>query len=252
MTAEAIGWAAALGLLGVILGSFVATLVVRWPAGRSVVHGRSACDGCGRTLRAAEMVPLLGFAWMRGRCATCGGTIDRAHPAIEALALAIGVAAGLVASGPGSAAAAVFGWMLLALGALDLAAFWLPDRLTLALALLGAGASVAGLGVEPVEAVIGGIGGYAGLRLVGWAYRRTRGREGLGGGDAKLLGAIGLWIGWRMLPAVLLCACLVGLGVVSWRRLTGRRVTGSDVLPLGTLLALAAYPARLAMIGWGG
>lgn len=247
-TTDAMVWAVGLGLLGAILGSFVATLVVRWPAGRSVLHGRSACDGCGRTLAPPELVPLISFAGQRGRCGTCGTAIDRRHPVIELLALGIGVAAGWVGSGPVAIAGAVFGWLLLALAALDLAALWLPDRLTGALAV--GGLATGWLGVVPplTERVIGGVAGFASLWLIGWSYHRLRGRQGLGGGDPKLFGAIGLWLGWRALPAVLLLACLLGLGMVAWRLLTRRAVSGGDAMPLGTLLAVAAYPAWLVMI----
>ena len=243
-------WPIALGVLGAVLGSFIATLAIRWPAGRSVVHGRSCCDGCGRTLRAADLVPLLSWGWRRGRCATCAAPIDALHPVVEVLALAIGLAAGLVAPGAEGIAGAAFGWLLLALGALDWRAWWLPDRLSLLLAALGLATGAAGIVPPLADRLIGGVAGYLSLRLIGWAYRRIRGREGLGGGDAKLLGAIGLWLGWRALPAVLLCACLVGLGIVGWRLATGRRVAASDAMPLGTLMAVAAYPAWLVMIGW--
>lgn len=246
--APAGAWAGGLALLGAILGSFIATLAIRWPVGRSVVAGRSACDGCGRPLGAWELVPLLSFAVLRGRCATCRHPINRLHPAVEAVAAAIGLAAGLVAPGPEALAGAAFGWLLLALGTVDLLAFWLPDRLTAPLAL---GGLLAGsLGLEPplADRAVGGAAGYLSLRLIAWTYRRLRGREGLGGGDAKLLGGIGLWLGWRPLPAVLFCACLVGLGAVLFRMLTGRAVRGGDMVPLGTLLALAAYPGWLLMV----
>ncbi len=210
--------AVALGLLGAITGSFIATLVVRWPAGRSVAAGRSACDGCGKPLGVAELVPLLSFALQRGRCRACRAPIARFHPAIELAAAAIGASAGWVAPGWEGLAGATFGWLLLALGALDLAAFWLPDTLTLP------------------------------LGLVAHGYRRVRGRAGLGGGDPKLFGAIGLWLGWSMLPGVLLAASLAGLGYVGWRALVRRPVARSDALPLGALLALAAYPAWLLMV----
>ena len=248
--ADAVAWPIGLGLFGAIIGSFVATLVVRWPAGRSVARGRSACDGCGRVLRARELVPIASYLAQRGRCRSCGGRIDPRHPLIELLALAIGAAAGWAAPGPVGVAGAVAGWLLLALGALDLALLWLPDRLTGSLAVVGVAAGL--LGAEPAlaERLIGGVGGLVALWLVGWSYHRLRGRQGLGGGDPKLLGAIGLWLGWRLLPAVLLLACLIGLGVVAWRGLTGRRVAASDAMPLGTLLAVAAYPAWLVMVAW--
>ncbi len=248
---SASGWAAALGLLGALIGSFVATLVLRWTEDRSVLHGRSACDGCGRTLRAHELVPLLSALVSRGQCRRCGGRVDPLHWQIEAAALAIGAIAGWVAPGATGIGGAVFGWLLLALGALDARAFWLPDRLVLPLA---AGGIVAGLiGVPPAltDRLIAGVAGFALLWLVAAGYRMRRGREGLGGGDPKLLGAIGLWLGWRMLPAVLLCGGLIGMGVVLFRQLTGRPMAATDALPLGTLMALAAYPAWLMMIGGG-
>ena len=71
----------------------------------------------------------------------------------------------------------------------------------------------------------------------------------MGGGDPKLMGAIGLWLGWRMLPGVLLAACVIGIGFVALRHLLGRRASGQDMVPLGLLLALAAYPAWMLMIG---
>ena len=243
-----------LALLGAIVGSFLATLVVRWPGGRSVVRGRSGCDGCGRALGAWELVPLVSWAAARGRCGACGGLIDRAHPGVELACLAVGLSAGLAAGWPQAAAGAVFGWLLVALAALDLRAWWLPDRLTATLAVTGALAGMAGAALGPpdlAERLIGGAVGFGSLWVIAFAYRRIRGREGMGGGDPKLMGAIGLWLGWRLLPAVLLVAALIGLGwaLIQWVR--GRAVAGSDALPFGALLAAAAYPAWLIMVAAG-
>lgn len=242
-------WALALGVLGVVAGSFLATLVVRWPAGRTL-GGRSACDGCGRTLGAGELVPLLSAAASRGRCRGCGARIDPVHPAMELACVAVGASAGWAAPGLEGAAGAAFGWLLAALAALDRRAFWLPDRLVLPLAAIGLVGDVAGLAPPLTERLIGGAGGFALLWAVAAGYRRLRGREGLGGGDPKLFGAIGLWLGWRVLPAVLLVAGLIGLGVVAFRALSGRPMARTDALPLGTLLAAAAYPAWWMMVAW--
>lgn len=241
-------WAALYGVAGAIVGSFVAALVLRWLDDRSVLTGRSACDACGRTLRVWELVPVLSALWLRGRCARCGARIDPVHGRIEGLAALIGVAAGWVA-GPDGWTGALFGWSLLALGALDALALWLPDRLTLWLAGTGMMTGALGFGPSFGERMLGGVIGFGLLWAIAAGYRRWRGREGLGGGDAKLLGAIGLWLGWRMLPGVLLAACLIGLGWVAVRHVLGRRIAGDDMVPLGTLLALAAYPAWLLMIG---
>ena len=231
-----------------MIGSFVATLVLRWPDGRGIVRGRSACDGCGRTLRAGELVPLLSAAVLRGRCRTCRVAIAPLHWQVELAATAIGALSGWLAPGVEGVAGAVFGWLLLALALLDLRAWWLPDALTALLAATGIAGGVLGLGPSLSDRLIGGAGGFALLWLVAAGYRRWRGREGMGGGDPKLFSGIGLWLGWAMLPAVLLVASLVGLGAVLVARLLGRPMARSDALPLGTLLAAAAYPAWALMI----
>jgi leader peptidase (prepilin peptidase)/N-methyltransferase len=238
-----------LGGLGAIVGSFLATLVVRWPEGRSVARGRSACDACGVILGVRDLVPLLSAALARGRCRRCGARIDPRHWQIELGCLGVGVLAGLAVPGPVGLAGSVFGWLLLTLAALDINEFWLPDALTAPLAAAGLASGL--LGIEPalIDRVIGGVGGFAALWAVGAGYKALRHRDGLGGGDPKLLGAIGLWLGWRMLPAVVLLAALIGLAVVLLGILRGRPTSMGDRLPFGALLAIAAYPAWLFLIG---
>jgi leader peptidase (prepilin peptidase) / N-methyltransferase len=230
-------WPVLLGVLGAVFGSFIAVIAIRWPKGERA-QGRSRCDACGETIRAAELVPLLSFVVQRGRCRRCHARIGRSHLVIEGLGAAIGIVAGYMAPGIEGVAGAVFGWLLLALAAIDLAAFWLPDRLVAGLALTGLFSGAAGLG-PPIEArLIGGAAGFGVLWIVAALYRRLRGRTGLGGGDPKLFGAIGLWLGWRALPEVLLAACVIGL---VWA--VGMRMRGEQRLPLGTLLAAAAFAA---------
>ncbi|MDB5675230.1 MAG: peptidase [Sphingomonas bacterium] len=242
-------WPVALGLLGAIIGSFVATLVIRWPEGRSVLRGRSHCDSCDAMLGARDLVPLVSAALARGRCRHCAAPIDPRHWQIELAAAAIGVAAGLAVPGPVATAGAAFGWLLLALAALDLAIFWLPNQLTIILAVGGLLTGVIGIDPPLTTRLIGGAAGFAGLWCVGQGYRLLRKREGLGGGDPKLLGAIGLWLGWAMLPAVLLLAALTGLALVLVGHLSGRAARLDDRVPFGALLAIAAYPAWLFLLG---
>ena len=244
-------WPVALGVLGAIAGSFIAALVIRWPQGRSVLAGRSACDACGRTLTPVDLVPLASALWLRGRCRTCGAPIDPLHWRVELLAAMIGAIAGLAVPGPVAVAGALFGWLLLALAVLDVTEFWLPDRLTLALALAGIGVGLLGVPPSWSDRLIGGIAGFGALWLIATGYRLLRHREGLGGGDPKLFGAIGLWLGWRMLPIVLVFACLVGFALIALRLLGGQRVAGDDRLPFGALMAIAAYPAWLLMLAFG-
>jgi leader peptidase (prepilin peptidase)/N-methyltransferase len=161
--ATLIFWPVALGLLGAILGSFIAALVIRWPEGRSVMRGRSQCDACGVTLRPRDLVPLLSAALSRGRCRACGAAIDPLHWQIELAALWIGVAAGLTIGGPVALAGAAFGWLLLALAALDITEFWLPDRLTATLALAGLATGLLGIDPSLSDRLIGGATGFAAL-----------------------------------------------------------------------------------------
>jgi leader peptidase (prepilin peptidase)/N-methyltransferase len=229
-------------VLGAIIGSFLATLVSRWPRGASVVAGRSACDACGARIGARDLVPIASALLLRGRCRACGAEIAPHHRWMELLAALAGAASLLVEPGIQGLAGALFGWMLLALAALDLKHFWLPDRLTAPLALLGFGCGLAGWPPSLADRLIGAVAGFVSLALIALAYRRLRGREGMGGGDAKLLGAIGAWLGWQTLPAVILGASLVGLAHVGARLLAGQPVLATDRLPLGALMALAAFP----------
>ena len=241
MTVLAVWWALGGALAGLIAGSFIATLVIRWPAGRGL-GGRSACDGCGRGLGLRDLVPVLSWAIARGKCRTCGARIDWRHPAIEGVAALVGLVAMVVAPGLAGAAGALFGWQLLTLAALDAEHFWLPDRLTGLLAASGLAVGVAGIGVDIQSRLIGGVAGFAVLFAIAWAYRRVRGREGMGGGDPKLLGAIGCWMGWQALPIVLIGASGIGLLAALAMLVRGREVAATTRLPLGTLMAVAAFP----------
>jgi len=92
-------WPLLLGVLGLVFGSFIATVAMRWPQGRSALRGRSECDSCGKTLRADELVPVASFLLQRGKCRSCGAPIPRGHLGVELLALGIGLAAGFAAPG---------------------------------------------------------------------------------------------------------------------------------------------------------
>lgn len=237
------------GIAGLIAGSFVGALTTRWPDGRSVADGRSRCDVCGTVLAPSDLVPVLSFIRLRGRCRACGAAIAPVHLVAELACALVGATAFAVAPLPVAIAGAVFGWTLVATALLDAAHFWLPDRLTLPLGALGLAVSGAGYGVPIRDSVIGAAAGYASLALIALAYRAVRGRTGLGGGDPKLFACIGAWLGWTMLPPVLLLASLAGLASVAIRRMRGLPVLGTDRVPLGTLLAIAAWPIWLAMTG---
>ncbi|MCW2382399.1 MULTISPECIES: prepilin peptidase [unclassified Sphingobium] len=233
--------------LGLIAGSFLGAIVTRWPRGESVMRGRSACDACGRTLGAIDLIPLLSALRTRGRCRTCGARIDPAHVIMELGAAMIGGVCAWLLPLPAAALVAVALWILLALAVLDARHFWLPDALTLPLAVLGLTLGDWLVPAPFADRMIGAAIGYIGLFLLAMSYRRLRGREGLGLGDAKLLGAIGAWLGWQLLPVVLLLASVGGLIWAVILRLKGHALSGNMRLPFGTFLCLAApLAARLA------
>lgn len=234
-----------MGILGAILGSFIAALVSRWPQGRSVLAGRSQCDGCAMVLKPWHLIPVLSFVGLRGRCAACGQRIDRDALWIELIAAGVGALSMMVHPGWHGLAMAIFGWLLLPLAWLDLRHFWLPHLLTLALATAGFGAGTGGIAPDMLSRIIGGCAGFAGLWLVAAGYRHLRGRDGLGGGDPLLLGAIGLWLGWQALPMVLLGASGAGLMAALVMQRRGADISTATRFPLGTLLALAAWPVAL-------
>ncbi len=239
-------------VFGLIVGSFLATLIVRWPQGQSAIGGRSHCDKCGRQLGLAELVPVISYLVQSGKCKRCGAEITSNHLMIELAAGLIGGLALYVAPGVEGVLGALFGWQLLALAALDAEHHWLPDKLTFLLAITGLLVGLMIAEPDMVARLIGGIAGFASLTLISFGYKFFRGRDGLGGGDPKMLGAIGCWLGWSALPLVLLVAALIGFVAIIGMRLRGEEITGSSELPLGSFMAVAAIPLWLIQTAIGG
>lgn len=189
---------------------------------------------------------VAGLVVGRVRLAPAAPGSTRGGPARLSLLAAGGAILGLwSALGQTSAAAAIltalFAWQLLLIAVVDAEHFWLPDRLTFPLALTGLIAAAALDERRLADGVIGTAVGFAALWLLSQGYRRLRGREGLGGGDPFLLGAIGAWVGWAGLPSVLLWAGLAGLSVVAGRAAAGRPLSGADRLPFGVFLAIGGW-----------
>lgn len=224
------------------IGSFLGVLIRRLPEGRPVTLARSSCEACGGTLTVPELVPLVSYLWQRGRCRRCGVAIGPFHPIVELAAFTVAVWAVFAETDPVRLwADCMLGWTLLALSWIDIRSMRLPDALTLPLLLAGLAVTAV---VQP-EALAGhaagAAAGYLALRAVAWCYHLLRGREGLGAGDAKLLGAAGAWLGVAWLPYVVLLAALLGLGAAAWLALRGRSVRADTALPFGPCLALAFW-----------
>jgi leader peptidase (prepilin peptidase)/N-methyltransferase len=233
-------------LFGAIIGSFVGTLVLRWPDGKSVASGRSACDGCGRTLTAPDLIPLLSFFVFRGRARCCGTNIATLHPLTEIFAVAIGAIAFAICSPQQAIAGAIFGWLLLTLALLDWRHFWLPAQLTYSLGIVGLAIGWLGIGVPFHDRLIGGLIGFVAFEALRIGYRLLRHRDGMGAGDARLFAGIGLWLGWRPLPLVLLLASFSGL-VWCMILIVARRGQPVGKVPFGAFLALAGWATWIAL-----
>jgi leader peptidase (prepilin peptidase)/N-methyltransferase len=227
-------------------GSFLGVLIRRLPARRPVVLGRSECDRCGARLAALDLVPLLSFAVLRGRCRRCGEPISPFHFHVELAALALAAAAAMVEVRPPVLwLDCVFGWALLALAWIDFEAMTLPDAITLPLLVTGLCATA---WLEPwmvIDHVVAAALGYAVLRGAGMIYRFVRGRDGIREGDAKLLAAIGAWVGTGGLPIVIPGAALVGLIAAGLIWLRGAELKTRTAVPFGPCLALAGWTVRL-------
>jgi leader peptidase (prepilin peptidase)/N-methyltransferase len=258
---QAVTLAAVCGLVGLIVGSFLNVVIHRLPRmmerewrqqcaeldGReapfapryNLVVPRSACPGCGRTIRAHENVPVLSWLFLRGRCAGCDMRIALRYPVIEVAAGAVGAyAAARYGFSLAALGAMLFVWTLLALATIDYDTQFLPDDLTLPLLWAGLILNIGGIFAPLSSAVIGSIAGYLSLWLVYWGFKLVTGKEGMGYGDFKLLAAIGAWLGWSALPLVILLSSLVGATIGIAMVALGRH--GRDKpIPFGPYLAAA-------------
>jgi leader peptidase (prepilin peptidase) / N-methyltransferase len=223
------------------VGSFLGLLIQRLPDGAPVVRGRSRCDACSTPLRVRDLVPLFSWLGGGGRCRYCRQPLGWFYPAVELAASAVAVVSVLIDAGQRAWLDGVLGWWLLALGWIDLRTWLLPDALTLPLIVAGLAASFVFDPDQLVNRALGAALGYASLMTIAALYRALRGREGLGGGDAKLLAASGAWLGAAALPPVILLAALSALAAAGSLRLAGIRLGVHSALPFGPFLALATW-----------
>jgi leader peptidase (prepilin peptidase)/N-methyltransferase len=224
------------------VGSFLGVVIARLPAGRPVALARSVCDECGVTLAPRELIPIASFLLQRGRCRRCGTRIAPFHLAVELAALLVVIWAAAVDRDSARLwLDCLLGWTLMTVSWIDWQSFWLPDTLTLPLLLAGLLVTLLLRPDAAADHAAAAAAGYAGLRAVGWGYRFFSGREGIGGGDAKLLAAAGAWVGLAALPLVILLAAMFGLVIALVLALAGREMRSTTPLPFGPSLALALW-----------
>ena len=251
-------------IFGLLVGSFLNVVILRLPEKMQAEWRRdsrdflglepeviepsvtlskpaSRCPSCGIPIKPHHNIPLFSYLFLKGRCKACAAPISIQYPLVELLA---GLLAGFFVYYYGlsitSLYGIVFSYSLLVLTGIDLHEKLLPDQITLPLLWLGLFANLSGTFVSLNEAVIGALAGYLSLWLVFWAFKLATGKEGMGYGDFKLLAALGAWMGWQMLPMVILLSTIVGATV----GIAGILFAGREKqVPM-------AFGPYLAMAGW--
>jgi len=217
------------------------------PNNFNLVVPRSTCPKCGHRIRAVENIPVFSYLVLRGKCAMCSNPISARYPVIEAVS---GIAAGYISwhfgFGLAAVTAIVFAWALIALTVIDIDTQLLPDSITLPMLWLGLLLNIGGTFTSLPSAVIGAAAGYLSLWSVYWIFKLTTGKEGMGFGDFKLLAAIGAWLGWKLLPLVILLSSFVG-AVIGILLIVIRKHGRNVPIPFGPYLAAAGLIAML----WG-
>ena len=266
-------------LIGLMIGSFLNVAIHRLPvmmqretenfialendepaphASRyNLILPRSACPSCGHALSALDNLPVFSYVWLRGRCRYCRAPISARYPLVEIItALLSAVVVWQLGSELRGIAALLLVWSLIALTFIDIDTQMLPDDLTLPLIWLGLLVNLQGGFVPLSGAVIGAAAGYLSLWSVYWLFRFATGKEGIGYGDFKLLAALGAWLGWMMLPFIVLLSSVMG-ALVGIAMIVLRGHQRDKPIPFGPFLAIAGlimllYGEKLVQLWLGG
>ncbi len=254
-------------LLGLLIGSFLNVVIYRIPkmmqresdnyvaqeSGKEPPHQdrfnlmvpRSTCPCCGHQITALENIPVVSYIVLGGKCRKCKAHISPRYPAIELLTAALsGLLVWTFGSGAAGMATLLFAWLLIAMTFIDFDTQLLPDDLTYPLLWAGLLINLNGTFVPLQDAVIGAAAGYLVLWAVYWLFKLVTGKEGMGYGDFKLLGALGAWLGWTMLPTIILLSSIVG-AVVGISLIVFAKRERSNPIPFGPYLAAAGMIAML-------
>jgi leader peptidase (prepilin peptidase)/N-methyltransferase len=211
----------------------------------NLITPRSACTSCAHKLSLTDNIPLLSFALLKARCRYCKVRVSWRYPTVEFLTAALSaLVIWQMGSGIAGLSALIFLWLLIVMSFIDLDTQLLPDELTLPLMWLGLLINLDGTFVPLRDAVIGAAAGYVFLWLVYWMFFAVTGKEGIGYGDFKLLAALGAWMGWMMLPLIVLLSSVVG-ATVGLLMIALKRHHRDSPIPFGPFLATAGLLALL-------
>ncbi|WP_374520659.1 prepilin peptidase [Undibacterium squillarum] len=261
--------AISLGIFGLLIGSFLNVVIHRYPRmidretenavaehrneplphqdAYNLVVPRSACPHCGHQITALENIPVISYLFLRGKCSECKAPISVRYPLVELVTgLATGGLIWMLGSGIAGLAAVVFLFFLITLTMIDADVQLLPDDLTLSLMWIGLLLNSQSVFTDPVSAIIGAAAGYLVLLLVNSVYKLWKKQDGFGQGDFKLLAALGAWMGWKMLPLIILLSSAIG-SVIGITLILMSRMGFSTRLSFGPYLACAGLIALL----WG-
>jgi leader peptidase (prepilin peptidase)/N-methyltransferase len=230
-----------------------ATPAVELPTGRfDLVAPRSRCTDCGQQITAMQNIPVISYLMLGGKCGNCQAPISRRYPIIELVtAVLTGIVTWRFGFGWEAAAAVLMTWTLIAISVIDIDHQIIPDSISLPLIWVGlflslfnatAGGEI--LFINARTAIIGGLAGYLSLWSIYHLFRLLTGKEGMGYGDFKLLAALGAWLGWQLLPLIILLSAAVG-AVVGISLIVLKRHERSVPIPFGPYLAAAGWIAML-------
>jgi len=254
-------------LFGLLVGSFLNVVIHRIPkmmqresdnyvaqeSGKEPPHTdrydlmvpRSSCPHCGHGITALENIPVISWLALRGKCRKCKAPISARYPAVELLTgILAGVLVWTFGSGLAGLATLLFLFLLVAMTFIDIDTQLLPDDLTYPLLWAGLLVNLHGTFVPLQDAVVGAAAGYLVLWSVYWLFKLVTGKEGMGYGDFKLLGALGAWLGWQMLPTIILLSSVVG-AIVGISLIVFAKRGRDKPIPFGPYLAAAGLIALL-------
>ncbi|MDT3308729.1 prepilin peptidase [Shewanella vaxholmensis] len=218
-----------------------------FPEKYNLVVPGSACPKCKTSIKPWHNLPLLGWLMLKGKCAACHAPISARYPIIEFVTgLLIATLAWHFGPSWQFVFASILTFVLVALTGIDLDEMLLPDQMTLPLLWLGLIINLNHTFASPTDAIIGAAAGYLSLWSIFWLFKILTGKEGMGYGDFKLLAVFGAWLGWQMLPLVILLSSLVG-AVVGITMIVSKRLKQGNPIPFGPYIAAAGWIALI----WG-